>query len=57
LTGRPLLRCAFCGRDERQVPRLVAGAFAHICDSCITECVAVLEQHGGFDRPSPTQPH
>jgi ATP-dependent protease Clp ATPase subunit len=42
------LRCSFCGRDADSVGRLVAGASAHICDQCITKCVAVLEQHGGF---------
>jgi hypothetical protein len=53
--GHPKLTCSFCGRDETQVSRLVAGSSAHICDSCIAECVAVLEKHGGFDRPAPTQ--
>jgi hypothetical protein len=42
------LRCSFCGRKADEVARLVAGASAHICDACITKCVAVLEQHGGF---------
>jgi ClpX C4-type zinc finger len=42
------LRCSFCGRKADAVGRLVAGASAHICDECITKCVAILEQHGGF---------
>jgi hypothetical protein len=42
------LRCSFCGREAAAVGRLVAGASAHICDECITKCVAILEQHGGF---------
>ena len=49
LRRRPRLRCSFCRRDAAAVARLVAGASAHICDECITKCVAVLEQHGGFD--------
>jgi ATP-dependent Clp protease ATP-binding subunit ClpX len=59
--GYPNLTCAFCGRNETKVSRLVAGASAHICDSCIAECVAVLERQNnlqknpGFDRPAPTQ--
>jgi hypothetical protein len=36
------------GRD-----RLVAGVFGYTCDQCVTKCVAVLEQHGGF---APTVP-
>ena len=31
-----------------KVARLVAGASAYICNDCVTECVAVLEQHGGL---------
>jgi hypothetical protein len=42
------LRCSFCHRKADTVERLVAGASAHICDTCITKCVAILEQHGGF---------
>jgi ATP-dependent Clp protease ATP-binding subunit ClpX len=42
------LRCSFCGRDEIDVERLVAGASAYICDSCVTECVAILQENGGF---------
>jgi hypothetical protein len=45
---RPHLRYSFGGREADHVGRLVAGASAHICDECITKCVAVLEQHGGF---------
>jgi len=35
--GHPKRYCAFCGRDEIQVARLVAGSSAHICDSCIAD--------------------
>jgi hypothetical protein len=51
----PRLRCSFCGRDADAVGRLVAGASAHICDQCITKCVAVLEQHGGFVPAAATE--
>ena len=47
------LRCSFCGRAAEDVERLVAGAKAYICDACIGECVAVLQDNGGFEaRPS-----
>jgi hypothetical protein len=48
---RPRLACSFCGRTADQVERLVAGASAHICDDCITKCLAVLEQHPAPERP------
>jgi ATP-dependent Clp protease ATP-binding subunit ClpX len=47
-TGR--LRCSFCRRPAAEVDRLVAGASAYICDTCIERCVAVIEAHGG-SRP------
>jgi hypothetical protein len=47
------LGCSFCGRSEIDVQRLVAGASAYICDSCVTECVAILQENGGFKPPAP----
>jgi hypothetical protein len=51
-SGSLRLRCSFCGRHADAVDRLVAGASAHICDQCITKCVAILEQHGGLPPPA-----
>lgn len=34
--------CAFCGKKESQVRRLIAGKSANICDECITTCGALL---------------
>ena len=58
-TMRPLqrLRCSFCGRRSEDVGRLVAGAKAYICDTCISECVAVLQDNGGFETPRPSRVH
>lgn len=39
-----LLRCSFCGRTEKQVPRLLAGAKAYICDDCVRSCTVILEK-------------
>jgi len=50
---RQCLRCSFCGRRADCVARLVAGASAHICDECVTKCVAILERHGGFEAAPP----
>ena len=49
---RPPLACSFCGRNDQQVERLVAGASAHICDDCITKCFDVLERHPVQPRPA-----
>ena len=47
------LRCSFCGRPEDQVARLVVGASAYICGSCVIKCVAVLDEYGGTAAPGP----
>ena len=37
-------RCAFCGKTERQVRKLVAGPNASICDECIALCVDIISE-------------
>jgi hypothetical protein len=46
--------------NERRRPpiglkRLVAGVSGYICDECVTKCVAVLKQHGGFPPTFPSR--
>jgi hypothetical protein len=53
LRPQAALRCSFCGKSAEEVARLVAGPSVYICEQCITTCVAVLEQHGGFP-PAPS---
>jgi ATP-dependent protease Clp ATPase subunit len=36
------LTCMFCGKSEKQVSRLLAGAHGHICDDCVGSCVTIL---------------
>jgi ClpX C4-type zinc finger len=33
--GDPLLACTFCGKEQKQVRKLIAGPGVYICDSCI----------------------
>jgi ATP-dependent Clp protease ATP-binding subunit ClpX len=37
-------RCSFCGKDQSQVRKLVAGPGVYICDQCILLCREVLEE-------------
>ena len=37
------LKCAFCGRTQSQVRRLVAGQTAFICDECVEACMDALK--------------
>ncbi|MGA1868821.1 MAG: ATP-dependent Clp protease ATP-binding subunit ClpX [bacterium] len=37
-TPEKILRCSFCGKNQREVKRLVAGPSVYICDECIEMC-------------------
>ncbi len=61
------VRCSFCGKNQDQVKRLIAGPSAYICNECVQLCLNILsdddeldEQHGSgrleLDRiPSPRE--
>jgi ATP-dependent Clp protease ATP-binding subunit ClpX len=38
------VRCSFCGKDKSATQVLVAGINAHICDSCIRQAQAIVDE-------------
>lgn len=38
------LECSFCGKEQHEVKRLIAGPSAHICDDCVDLCAGILKQ-------------
>lgn len=38
------LKCSFCGKDQSQVKRLIAGPGVYICDECIELCSEIIEE-------------
>ncbi|MEJ3536985.1 ATP-dependent Clp protease ATP-binding subunit ClpX [Staphylococcus aureus] len=38
------LKCSFCGKDQDQVKRLVAGSGVYICNECIELCSEIVEE-------------
>ena len=38
------LRCSFCGKNQDQVRRLIAGPQVYICDECIELCSEIIEE-------------
>jgi hypothetical protein len=38
------VRCAFCGKQQHEVARLIAGPASYICDECIRLCAEILEE-------------
>ena len=55
--GGKLLFCSFCGKNQNEVRRLIAGPSVYICDECvdlcndiITEETVVADAKEGSDR-------
>ena len=54
------LRCSFCGRNDSQVDKLVAGpqrVFAgrvYICDRCAVQTIEIMEGTSGDHPQNPT---
>ena len=38
------LKCSFCGKDQDQVKKLVAGSGVYICNECIELCSEIVEK-------------
>lgn len=38
------LKCSFCGRDQSEVKRLIAGPGVYICNECIELCSEIIEE-------------
>ncbi len=37
-------KCSFCGREKKEVNLLIAGMEGHICDSCVEQAHAIVEE-------------
>ncbi len=47
--------CSFCGKNQDQVKRLIAGPGAvYICDECVDLCREIITEEGGDGVPAPT---
>ena len=55
--GRRLLRCSFCGKDETQVAKLVAGPQVYICDMCTAAAARIISSSDGDSPPQAVPPH
>ena len=38
------LKCSFCGKNQEQVRRLIAGPGVYICDECIELCQEIIDE-------------
>ncbi|MDO5065914.1 MAG: ATP-dependent Clp protease ATP-binding subunit ClpX [Propionibacteriaceae bacterium] len=47
-----IFKCNFCGKSQKQVKRLIAGAGVYICDECIGLCNEIIEEEFPETTPS-----
>jgi ATP-dependent Clp protease ATP-binding subunit ClpX len=41
------LTCSFCGKNQREVRKLIAGPTVYICDECIRLCTDIIDEDAG----------
>ncbi len=47
------LFCSFCGKNQREVKKLIAGPAVYICDECIQLCSEIIEEESEKDSKDP----
>jgi ATP-dependent Clp protease ATP-binding subunit ClpX len=54
-TNRVQYHCSFCGKNQDQVRRLIAGPGAvYICDECVDLCREIIDEETGAATPAKT---
>jgi len=48
------LCCSFCGKNQREVKKLIAGPTVYICDECIELCNDIIAEEGQKESPTRT---
>ena len=43
-TQQELLYCSFCGRNQQEVRKLIAGPGVYICDECVDLCTDIVDE-------------
>lgn len=49
--GSDNLFCSFCGKNQTEVKKLIAGPAVYICDECIQLCSEIIEEEEGEKTP------
>jgi len=50
--AKKIEKCSFCGRDRNDVDTLITGVDAHICNFCIEQAKAIVDEDLGSRRSS-----
>ena len=58
--GDDTLRCSFCGKNQNEVRKLIAGPTVYICNECIDICIEIIsddaQQDSAATRPALPKP-
>ncbi|WP_417594689.1 ATP-dependent Clp protease ATP-binding subunit ClpX [Oceanospirillum sp.] len=49
--GGKLLYCSFCGKNQNEVRKLIAGPSVYICDECVDLCNDIIREEIAEDTP------
>lgn len=49
-------RCSFCGKDEAEVSKLVAGPRVYICDQCVAIASRIMSDSHDDSQPPKVEP-
>ena len=49
------LYCSFCGKNQHEVPKLIAGPAVFICDECVDLCSEIVEKKRSNPDPAAKQ--
>ncbi|MEG2634507.1 MAG: ClpX C4-type zinc finger protein, partial [Oscillospiraceae bacterium] len=47
--NKKIMRCAFCGKTQDEVDRMLVGPNIYICNECVSLCYSLLEEDGFVD--------
>jgi len=50
------LFCSFCGKNQKEVTKLIAGPAVYICDECIQLCSEIIEEENEQEAVDFEQP-
>jgi hypothetical protein len=53
--AQALLQCSFCGKEQAEVAKLVAGRSAHICNECIDLCGDIVLEERIVGEAAPAE--
>jgi ATP-dependent Clp protease ATP-binding subunit ClpX len=55
-TSEPECSCSFCGKNQNEVQKLIAGPNVFICDECIELCNEIVQDEEGSQGPEAAEP-